>query len=367
MVGRSNRPGPTTLLLKLKWVGGSFPEGAMAKEEPRAAGPEGYFPYWLRLGEVVFGLLTVAVSVVVLANPDFGATNLVLLLSLALVFSAVRMIATGTVKKRLMSLEALGLAGGGLLALLLVVEVVFVPGLSLQTLVFLLAVSLTIQGLGRVLHSLGRGPPRWLRGSALATGLAMVFLASIVELVQGVALLTLVALLAVIVLINGVETVVSGLRPTNSRQLTLLKLMLFSAFYGLVLINWIDLYGSQAPGYHIWVILIMMAPFGVVLVFQGFRDWQLALSLGLLVSLMNDLGYYFIGDLLFDFHVSLLPWLGNQLGFRGDLGLFTFQGGFFSFPVTSILMGASIYARGAVVAVVLYHWWKAPVRVARRV
>jgi uncharacterized membrane protein HdeD (DUF308 family) len=321
--------------------------------------PEEHATYWLRVAEVIFGLFTVAISIVVMANPGYGAAELVLLLALALGFSAARMIATGSVRKRLMSLEGLGLAGGGLLALALVVAVVIVPGLSLQTLIFLLAVSLTIQGLGRVLHSLGRGPPKWLRGSALATGLVMVTLAGIAELVQGVALLTLVVLLAVIVFINGVETVVSGLRPSNKRQLTLLKLILFSAFYGLVLINWIDLYGSQAPGYHVWVIMIMMAPFGVVLVFQGFKDWQLALSLGLLVSLMNDLGYYFIGDLLFSFHVSLVPWLGNQLGFRGTEVLFMFEGGFFSFPVTSILMGASIYARAAVVAVVLYHWWSA--------
>jgi uncharacterized membrane protein HdeD (DUF308 family) len=312
------------------------------------------------VAEVLFGLLTVAISVVVIANPTYGAQNLVALLALAMGFSAVRMIASGSVRRQLMSLEGLGLAGGGLLALVLVVTVIIIPGLSLKTLVFLLAVSLTIQGLGRVLHSLGIGPPRWLRGSTLATGVFMVILAGIVEVVQGVALLTLVALLAVIVLINGVETVVSGLRPSNTRQLMLLKLILFSAFYGLVLINWIDLYGSQAPGYNVWVIMIMMAPFGVVLVFQGLKDWQLALSLGLLVSLMNDLGYYFIGDLLFNSNVSLVPWLGNQLGFRGTQVLFTFEGGFFSFPVTSLLMGASIYVRVAVVALVLYHWWGAP-------
>lgn len=339
----------------------------MSNPVTKALRPLGYFPQWLRVAEVIFGILTVAVAVVVIANPSFGEKNLVLLLSLTTLFSAMRMIATGSIKAHLMSLEGLGLTGGGILALVLVVAVVFVPGLSVQTLVFLLAISLTIQGLGRMLHAWGRGPPRWLRGSALATGLAMTVLAGIVELVQGVALLTLVELLAVTVLVNGVETIVSGLRPSNKRQLTLLKLILFAAFFGLILINWIDLYGSQAPGYHIWVIMIMMAPFGVVLVFQGLKDWQLALSLGLLVSLMNDLGYYFIGDLLFNFHVSLVPWLGNQLGFRGTETLFIFQGGFFSFPVTSILMGASIYGRVAVVTAVLYHWWTEPRRLAKRV
>jgi uncharacterized membrane protein HdeD (DUF308 family) len=336
----------------------------LTRENSKRAWPEGYYPYWLRVAEVVLGLSTVAISVVALASPSYGAAKVVLLLSPALGFSAVRMIATSSVKARLASFEGLGLAGGGLLALIIVIADVVVPGESLQTLVLLIAVSLTIQGLGRILHAAGRGYPRWLRGSALATGAVTVFVAGIALLVRGIALDTLVVLLSVVVLFNGIEMVVSGLRPTNRRQLTLLKLILFSAFYGLLLVNWIDLYGSNAPAYHIWVIVSCMAPFGVLIVFQGLKDWQLALSLGLLVSLMNDLGYYFMGDLLFGFHVSLVPWLGNQLGFRGSEVLYTFQGGLFSFPVTSTLMGISIYARIAVVAVVLYHWWKYPARIA---
>ena len=89
-----------------------------------------------------FDILSVATAVVVIANPDFGAQNLVLILSFALVFGAVRMIATGSVRRQLMSIEGLGPAGGGLLALILTVVVVVVPGLGLHTLVFLLALSL---------------------------------------------------------------------------------------------------------------------------------------------------------------------------------------------------------------------------------
>jgi len=139
--------------------------------------------------------------------------------------------------------------------------------------------------------------------------------------------------LGVIVFLNGIEMIVWGLRPTDVRQMTLLKLILFSAFYGLVLINWVDLYGTSAPAYHIWLVMTYMAPFGVLIVFQGFKDWQLALSLGLLVSLMNDVGYFFVGDLLFGFHRALLPWIEGQLGFQGSTVLFTFQGGLFNIPV----------------------------------
>ena len=333
--------------------------------EGQPTGPakhEGSSLYWFRVAEVLLGGSSCAIALFVIGDPTFGNHNLVLLLSLALVFTALRMIATGGVRKNLMSIQGLGLAGGGLLALALVVAVVFVPGLSLQTLVFLLAVSLTIQGLGRILHSWGRGAPRWLRGSALATGVGMVLLAAVVEFVQGIALLTLVELLALTVLVSGAEAVVAGLGP-NRRQLTLLELIVFAAFYGIVFVNWIDLFNGGAyiyvvPAYHIWVIIAYLIPFGVLLVVQGRKDWELALSLGLIASLGNDLGYFVVGDAYFGFRVNLLDWYAHQFGFYGNTILFTFNGGAFSFDVPSWLMGAAIYARIAVVLLSLRRWWR---------
>ncbi|HYA56430.1 MAG TPA: hypothetical protein VED22_06485 [Nitrososphaerales archaeon] len=319
------------------------------------------YPYWFRVVEVILGLASVVISLAVIVSPGYGAQNLVPLLSLALVFSAVRMIAAGSARESLKSLEGLGVAGAGVTALILVVAVVLVPGLSLQTLVLLLAISLTIQGLGRMLSSAGRGRPQWLRGSSLATGVAMVALAAIVEFVRGVALLTLVELLALTVLTSGADAIVSGLGP-NQKQLTLLKLVVFAAFYGIIFVNWIDLFNGGVgiflvPGYHIWVIIAYMIPFGVLLVIQGRKDWELALSLGLLASLGNDLGYFVVGDAFFGFQVNLLDWYAHQFGFYGNTTLFIFNGGLFSFAVPSWLMGASIYARVAVVMVSLRRWW----------
>ena len=325
--------------------------------------PEWSYPHWFRVVEVIIGLLTVVISLAVIADPDYGAQNLVPLLSLALIFSAVRMIAAGGARRSLMTIQGLGAAGSGVVALVLVVSVVLEPGLSLQTLVILLAISLTIQGLGRMLYSAGRGPPSWLRGSSLATGIAMVLLAAVVEFARGVALLTLVELLALTVLVGGAEAVLFGLGPTNPRQLTLLKLVVFAAFYGIIFVNWIDLFNGGAyiyvvPGYHIWVLVAYLIPFGILLVIRGRKDWELALSLGLLASLGNDLGYFVVGNAFFGFHVNLLDWYAHQFGFYGNTMLFVFNGGFFTFSVPSWLMGASIYARMAVVGLSLRHWWR---------
>jgi hypothetical protein len=317
--------------------------------------------YWLRVAEVIFGVATVAISAFVITNPGYGAHELALLLSPALILSAVRLIASGGLRKSLKSLEGLGLAGTGVIAMIFVIVVVLFPGLSLQTLVLLLAISLTFQGLGRIL-SARRGPPELLRGSVLATGIAMVLLAAIVEFIQGLALLTLVELLAATVLAGGAEAVLSGLGPTNPKQLTLLRLMVFASFYGIIFVNWIDLFNGGAyiyvvPAYHIWVIIAYIIPFGILLVIRGRKDWELALSLGLLASLGNDLGYFVVGDAYFGFHVNLLDWYAHQFGLYGNTILFTFNGGSFSFGVPSWLMGASIYSRMAVVILSLRHWW----------
>jgi hypothetical protein len=334
----------------------------LSKEPSPPERQEWSYPYWFRAVGVVFGLATAAISLIVITNPDLGAHNLVLLLSPALIFSAVRMIAAGGVRRQLKSFEGLGAAGGGAVALALVIAAVLEPGLSLQTLIFLLAVSLTSQGLGRMLQSMGRGLPGWLRGPSLATGITMVLLAAVAEFVQGVAILTLVELLALIVFVGGVEAVLSGLGPINRRQMTLLKLIVFAAFYGIVFVNWIDLFNGGAyiyvvPGYHIWVLIAYLIPFGLLLVLKGRKDWELALSLGLLASLGNDLGYFVVGDAYFGFHVGLLDWYAHQFGFYGNTTLFVFNGGFFSFDVPSWLMGAAIYGRIAVVALSLRHWW----------
>jgi len=321
-------------------------------------------PFWVRTTELVLGVVSIGVTLVVLLNPDFGARTTVSLLAFAILLNSVRIASAGGATHlpalRRRAGLALGLLSGVALAIALLL-----PGLGLTTITLIIAVGLAIQGLDRLLHVTHFGHPKWLRASALTVGATTLALAAAIVAFPGIAMVTLVGLLTLTIVVNGIDSVVVGIRPRTTKQLTLVKLIVFALFYGFVNINWIDLYYNQVPAYHIWLILTYMAPFGVLLVFQGFKDWQLALSLGLLVSLMNDLGYYFSGDLFFGFHVQLVSWLSGQLGFEGGKLLFTFQGGAFTIPVTSYLMGASVYGRIAVVGGVLYHWWSHPVEPPR--
>jgi len=94
---------------------------------------------------------------------------------------------------------------------------------------------------------------------------------------------------------------------------------------------------------------------------EGSSRKGLLLSMGFLASLMNDLFYCPVGMVLFGRKVDLAEWYLWQAGFRGFKGLdvkWTFNGGFFTVPVSSFLMGLTIYARIAATALLCYKWWR---------
>lgn len=331
-----------------------------------------------RAAQVLLGLVSVGFGIIVLAQPELSLTGLLLLLAEAVVLlSAQTVLAGGRLLFGLgpdsgapgawwRTVRSWGIVGVGLLAIALTAFAVLDPALAIEAAVFLLALALVSQGIGWILSSGGLAVPRWLRTSSLGTGLLTLVLVALSVASNGFALAAFGLLVGVILVISGIESIVSGLHPTDPRQFVLLKLVLFSSFYGLILINWIDLFGKSVPGYGIWLILTYMAPFGVVLVFQGWKAWPLATSLGLLVSLNNDLGYYFVGNLIFGFHQPLGPWLAGQLGFLGGQIVTVFQGGRFTLDVTSWMMGLSIYARALIVAGILLYWWRHPGEIVAR-
>ncbi len=331
-----------------------------------------------RATQVFLGLFSVAFAIVVLATLEYSIKGLDLLLAEAVVLVAGQTILAGG---RLLSenwfqlraphfrwraIGSWGILGLGVFALGLAAFAILDPNIAATAGTFVLAIALVLMGFGRLFQAGGVAVPLWLRGSLASTGALIVLLVVVSVAFEGLALASFAILVGIILLVTGIETVVTGLHPTDPRQFVLLKLILFSAFYGLILINWIDLFGKSVPAYGIWLILTYMAPFGVLVVFEGWESWPLATSLGLLVSLMNDVGYYFVGNLLFGFHQPLGPWISGQLGLLGSQVVTIFEGGSFTFDVTSWMMGLSIYLRAAVVGVILYYWWQHPGEIIAR-
>ena len=136
----------------------------------------------------------------------------------------------------------------------------------------------------------------------------------------------------------------------------LARLTVFATFYGFVVINWLDLHAHGIPAYHLLLAILYFTPFATVLVLRGLEDWELTVSMGLYTSLMNDLFYYPAGRLLFGIRVDLAEWYRFQLGLEGGVVRWVADFGALHVPVSSILMGLSIYARIALVALLAYKW-----------
>ena len=342
------------------------------------AGPREVRPWVdvvVRGTELLGGLAAVVVSVVVLANPRISISTLIILLAVALATDGLRLLLTGAapagwwgrIRQGLrIRIRHFGRVGIGLLALGLVAAVLLNPAIAPLTLLYLLASGVVLTNIDRLLRVASPRLPRWLRGISGATGSIVVLLIVLALAVPSVGVTTFAILIAGSLLLGGIQSVVSGLRPTDPRQIVLLEVILFSLLYGLVLINWIDLFGKSVPGYGIWLVLTYFAPFWMMLIYEGFSEWPLAISLGLLVSLANDLGYYFIGNLLFGFHQDLAPWIAGQLGLHGSQLVTIFDAGIVDIPVPSWLMGLSIYIRAGLVIAGLSFWWKHPARIVAR-
>jgi len=148
-----------------------------------------------------------------------------------------------------------------------------------------------------------------------------------------------------------------SLSESESKLGFILKLLLYSFIYGAIFVNWIDLFGSRMPGYHLWLTAMYFLPFFIVLIFRGIEDWELTLGFGLFTSLMNDLLYYIVGKYLFGFRVDLLEWYRCQLLPVCDKGV-VFDFLFFKLKPYPYLMPLSVYARMIAVYTLLYKWWR---------
>lgn len=138
-----------------------------------------------------------------------------------------------------------------------------------------------------------------------------------------------------------------------------LRLLAYSFIYGTLFVNWIDLFvgPDRVPGYHLWLTFIYFAPFVTVSLIYGLEDWELTLGYGLFASLMNDTLYYAVGRYLFGIPVNLTDWYRCQLLPVCDKPVY-FDFLFFKVKPYPLLMPLSIYARIAIVYLLLSDWWR---------
>lgn len=139
----------------------------------------------------------------------------------------------------------------------------------------------------------------------------------------------------------------------------LLRTLLFAAFYGMFLINWMDIYRKAIPVYSIFLFSLYVSPAVPLVLYEANwrRTWPLAAAFILFVSLCNDLGYRLVENVVFGMGKPMLSWYEGQLGLLGTADVSSLKVGV-RYPIESWQMGLSVYVRLGLLAGALRAWWQ---------
>jgi uncharacterized membrane protein HdeD (DUF308 family) len=106
-----------------------------------------FLPKWLRAADIVFGVLAFILSVIVIASPGVAATTLVIFLYFALFVRGVAAISMAQAGKMFSTRLRAVSAVVGVLSIILAVVFLAYPGLAIGTLIFVLSVGLLFVGI----------------------------------------------------------------------------------------------------------------------------------------------------------------------------------------------------------------------------
>ena len=167
-------------------------------------------PSWLRALEIITGIMSIILGITVLIYPDWGVATLIVWLSVGLMFIGIRSIALVGVKGLSNGSKALSVISG-ILSVILAFLVIIFPDYGVATLIWFVAFGLLIYGFTMMyLAYVLKETPGYTRGWMVAIGVLDVILSVLVLVLPGASLLTLVIILAVVLLVSGVEMIVSG-------------------------------------------------------------------------------------------------------------------------------------------------------------
>jgi uncharacterized membrane protein HdeD (DUF308 family) len=133
-------------------------------------------PGWLRGFEIVTGLLSMVLGVLVLVFPDWGVSTLVVLLSFGLMFAGFRSISLAGYSDLSGGVRAVSVISG-IISLIVALLVFVFPNFGVLTLILFVSSGLLVYGVGRLFlaYQLTRSIG-WVRGMIAAAGVIDIIL-----------------------------------------------------------------------------------------------------------------------------------------------------------------------------------------------
>ena len=169
-------------------------------------------PKWVRIADIILGVIAIALSAVVLANPGLTTVLYVTFLGIALIMVGISRIIVGAIAKQV-SKGSRGISIGiGILSIIGGAFAVANPITAVVTLITIIAIFVLIHGLGLIAGGIAsRGLDKGSRIGHIVLGAIAVGLAAIIFASPGLAIAVMLILLSLGLLFNGIASVISGI------------------------------------------------------------------------------------------------------------------------------------------------------------
>ncbi len=166
---------------------------------------------WLRILEIIFGISSIILSIVIILNTEIAMEILVVLFSFALLFFGIRNLSMGFSSK-IHSGKLKGLLiGSGTAVMILAALVLLYPEMAIEAMIALLSITMIIVGLSAMTLGVTHKWSTLQRGISIGTGALVLSLTVPIVLFQDLAMFTIIILLSISFLINGMEIISSGI------------------------------------------------------------------------------------------------------------------------------------------------------------
>ena len=160
---------------------------------------------------IILGITAMILSIVVLVYPGIGIATLIVLLSVGMLSAGFMLMAIGFLAENTSGVIRALLVIVGLISLALSIMVLVYPGLGTATLIILLSIEVIVMGAGAIGSGLIGGQSGWVRAGLIIIGLAIVGLGIACLVYPGLAVATLVILLSISLLMVGTIGIVRGI------------------------------------------------------------------------------------------------------------------------------------------------------------
>ncbi|OLD55007.1 hypothetical protein AUI46_06520 [archaeon 13_1_40CM_2_52_13] len=168
-------------------------------------------PGWVRVAEVILGLVSLVAGLLVIGYPGLAFFTLVAILAVGLIFLGSRDIVLGAMGKFLPTWLRAADVILGVLAFVLSVIVLASPGVAVATLVIFLYFALFVRGVAALtMAGAGKSLPTRSRAASGVVGVLSIVLAIIFLAFPALAIRTLIFLLSIGLLFVGLEAIAAG-------------------------------------------------------------------------------------------------------------------------------------------------------------